>query len=130
MTKRLILWLCCAVFTVAGLAVTGCKSTPQRILYNTESATQISVEAAMLAWADYVAQFQPGPAIEQQVKDAYDAYQLAMVAAVDASEVYAAAAAAGNDTAAQRAAAEVARQAAAGNLADLINLIRHFGGNL
>lgn len=65
----------------------GC-STVSRNVYNAQSATQITAETAMTAWGNYVAKFQPGVEAELRVKRAYERYQAAMLAAVDASIAY------------------------------------------
>jgi hypothetical protein len=128
----LVLLFCTAL--LAGGVITGCKMTPARAVYTTETTTQLSVETAMTAWGDYVKAYHPSVDQERQVKRAYDTYKAAMVAAIDASELYAAVASSGTTNSdgtvtstGARLAAEAARQNAAGRLADLVGLLRSIG---
>jgi hypothetical protein len=123
--------LLCLAGSIISFGLAGCSTSPVRAAYTAEASTQISVETVMTAWGDYVAQNHPTAATEAKVRDAYQSYQAAMVAAVDASEIFAAASTGDtNSIPASRAAAELARQAAAGRLSDLINLVRTFGVKL
>jgi hypothetical protein len=128
-THRALLLLALALPCVA-ISI-GCQMTPVRAVYTAETTTQVTVEAAMTAWGDYVAQYHPPLDQERAVKNAYDAYRVAMTAAIDAGEVYAAAAStSGTNGAGARVQAELSRQAAANRLADLVALLRKFGAKL
>lgn len=72
----------------ASLIWAGCASF-SRNAYNAQSATQITAEAAMTAWGNYVEKYQPGPEIEIKVKTAYERYQDAMLATISASQAFA-----------------------------------------
>lgn len=113
------------------VSFTGCQSTPARIAYNTVSAPAITVNAAMTAWGDYVAQWHPPVAQELQVKAAFEKYQAAELAAISAAKVYADLAASGNtNSLSARVNTEIQNQTASQALADLVNLVRSFGVNL
>lgn len=68
-----------------GCLVTGCGTTPAKVAYQSESGAQITISAAMTAWGDYVATHHPDADTELKVKQAYEAYQQAAVAAIDAT---------------------------------------------
>src|SRR5690348_11672850 len=78
----------------------GCHSTPARVAYNVESAAVITVDQAMSAWGDYVNEFHPATDQEDAVKDAYEKYQFAMLASIDATQAYVTAKASGATNAA------------------------------
>jgi hypothetical protein len=117
--------------TAISMMVSGCVGGPQRIAYNVESTAQVTVETAMGAWGDYVKQYHPPAAQEQQVADAYKHYQDAMTAVIDATQVYVALAANASTNAPN---ADTQRQLAAHQaavaLADLVALVRNFGVKL
>jgi hypothetical protein len=122
------------IFLLAGvlcLGFTGCSSTPARIAYNTAAAPAITVDHAMQGWGDYVAQFHPGAASEAKVKAAFERYQAAELAAIDAGKVFADVAASGStNTLGARVQSEVTSQAASDALASLVNLIQQLGVKL
>jgi len=118
----LMLLLSCLAYSVVG-----CHSTPQRTAYNVESAAAVTVEEAMTAWGDYVAQFHPPVAQEEAVADALDKYQSAMLTAIDATQAVIALRAAGTkDPTEALAKSQLAQQAASDALADLLGLLRKF----
>jgi hypothetical protein len=123
----LIISLCLAGLFGWGLFA-GCQVSPTRAAYTAEATAQVSVETAMRAWNDYVGQFHPSLDQERQVKAAYERYRAAMVAMIDASELYASATSTNAPAAALS--AELARQNAANRLTDLVNLLRQFGVKL
>lgn len=124
--KRLHLLLAAALFSVALSFTPGCSSTPARAAYNTVAIPAVTVDQAMTAWGDYVAQFHPSAAVESQVKDAYDRYQAAELLAIDAAQAYAAIASSTNSTGAA-VAQQLTGQNAANALADLVNLLKQIG---
>lgn len=102
---------------VATLAFSpGCMSSPQRIAYNVEAGTEITVDQAMQLWDAYVAEFKVSAADEIAVKNDFEKYQAAALLAVDVT-----------GTAAQR---SLATQTAANALGDLVNLLRSLGVKL
>lgn len=117
--------------TLTSVMCSGCSSTPQRIAYNTLSASEVTVSAAMGAWGDYVKQSHPPIEQEQKVADAYKKYQLAMTAVIDATQlaVNLAASSSTNSTAAS-ANTELYQQQAANALAELVELVKSFGATL
>ena len=117
----LMLALCCL-----SLPFAGCQSTSSRIAYTTVATPAITVQQAMIAWGDYVAQYHPSAATEAKVKAAYLKYQAAELVAIDAAQAYVAVAGSTNSTPAAITQAATG-QAAASALGDLINLLRQFG---
>ncbi len=78
--------VCIAIFclSIASFSVSvGCKS-PAQTVYVTAQTSTITVESAMGLWAEVVREKHPGPAVEQKVKDAYDAYRKADIALLSA----------------------------------------------
>jgi hypothetical protein len=120
--------LLAAVVTVA-VVIAGCVYGPKRVTFNTLSGAEIGVDVAMQGWGDYVKQFHPTPAQEQQVADAYQKYQAAEDAAIDAAR-FTITVTSGSDTNAITAAQSkqsAATLQASQALADLIALLRQFG---
>lgn len=68
------------------LVMSGCGTTPTDTLYKVEATTITTVDAAMLAWADYVRSHPETPQSQRKaVKSAYQEYygaQLVVAAAV------------------------------------------------
>jgi hypothetical protein len=110
--------------------LTSCTATPARIAYNAVALPAVTVDQAMGAWGDYVAQFHPPAATEQKVKAAFEHYQSAELLAIDAAQAYAALSA-GSSTNSVAIAARLnslaTSQAAGTALADLVNLLRNLG---
>jgi hypothetical protein len=110
--------------------VTGCSTNSQTTAYKAASATTVTVDAAMTAWGDYVAQYHPPVAQEQAVANAYAKYQAAAVLALDAYQALLsststnAAAGVNNPTVLN------ANAAVASALADLVTVIQSFGAKL
>jgi hypothetical protein len=127
--KKLHLLLLAAVAAVVLTFTPGCSSTPARAAYNAVSIPAVTVDQAMTAWGDYVAQYHPSAAVESQVKDAYDKYQAAELLAIDAAQAYAAVVSSTNSTGAA-VAQQLTGQNAAQALADLVALLRQLGVNI
>ena len=111
--------------------ISGCQSTPQRIVFNTLDAPAVTVDHAMTAWGDYVRQFHPPVGQEQAVERAFAKYQAAMVLAIDAAQSWITLTTA-NSTNAPPALlkSQQAQQAASQALGDLVQLISQFGAKL
>jgi len=123
----LMLLLCCGLWTMDCGLITGCKSTPQQVAYQSAGTTIVTVDTAMTVWGDYVAAKHPGPAAEATVKAAYEKYQAAMVVLCDAGAAYAATG--GTDATAMNGLTQAAFNATT-YLQDLEKLIATFGVNL
>lgn len=122
-----------SLFLALGLAgvMVGCSGTPARIAYNTVAAPAITVDQAMTAWGDYVAQFHPSVATELKVKAAFETYQKAELVAIDAAQAYAALSSSGStNTVMEKLQSDLTSQAAATALADLVNLLQSIGVKL
>jgi hypothetical protein len=108
----------------------GCNTTPQRAAFNAEQGAQVTIEAAMNGWGDYVAQYHPSAAQEAKVKAAYEKYQLAAVAVLDAEQMVEALASSTNSPPAAVQTATLqkndAEHQAAIALSDLVGLLRSF----
>lgn len=119
---NLLLALC-----AASLFFTGCAGvTAQQAAYRGAATTAVSVDTAMKAWGVYVATYHPGPAVESQVKAAYEKYQAAMVIVCDAGKIYAASGT--NSVASVKINQAIAD--AGQDLIDLENLLTRFGVKL
>ena len=121
------------------LCFTGCKSTPQKIAYQSAGTAVVSVDVAMNLWGAYVAANHPPVNQELAVKTAYEKYQAAMALACDLGAVYAATAvtnspAVTNPPSMQSSQALLAFQQAIANanaeLLDLENLLTQLGVKL
>lgn len=66
------------------LSTPGCSTAPTNA-YKAEAAAQLTVDAAMTAWGDYVAVNHPGVDQETAVKNAFIRYQAAELFAIDAT---------------------------------------------
>jgi hypothetical protein len=115
----------------AGLFMLQACSTANLVAYKTATTTQITVEAAMTVWGDYVkGQDAAGTPVSMdkrdQVKSAYEKYQMCAVVVADAGAGYTQAQSSTNATGAQ-AVLNTAIAIAGTSLADLVNLIRSFG---
>ena len=122
-----------SLFMVLGLAgvMVGCAGTPARIAYNTVAAPAITVDQAMTAWGDYVAQFHPPVATELKVKAAFERYQKTELVAIDAAQAFATLSSSGaTNTVMERLQSDLTSQAAATALADLVNLLQNVGVKL
>lgn len=97
--------------------LTGCANWKQAG-YKGTGTVVITVEAAMKAWAGYVAAGQAKPEQEVKVKAAYEKYQKAALVVIDAGQ---AATKTGN-----RGAFDVAVSVAAATQADLVGLVQSF----
>ena len=111
--------------------LTGCSSTPARVAYDAASVPAVSLDQAMTAWGDYVAQFHPSADQESQVKAAFAKVQAAELEEIDAAHVLADYLSAGStNSIAARAQLALTGQAAADALGDLVNLLRQLGVKL
>lgn len=118
-------WLCAVAICTPGL--TGCSSFPLRT-YQTQKAADVTIEAAMGAWGDYVDQYHPPVEQEQKVKTAFDRYQSAQLVLCDTAIAYSKLKESRSGDPAQAEAALVkASTEAAAALADLFRLISSFG---
>lgn len=66
----------------------GCNTPPAKAAYQVEAGAAATMTAAMTAWGAYVATSHPPAAQEQKVKDAFVRYQLAELAAIDATKAW------------------------------------------
>lgn len=120
-----------ALLLPLSLGFSGCQATPARVAYNTASAPALTVDAAMRAWGDYVAQFHPPARTELAVKAAFENYQHAELLAIDAAQAYAELSASGStNRLGARLQAETTSQTAAHALTDLVNLLQFLGVKL
>lgn len=112
--------------------LTGCSTTPQRVVYQAAGTTITSADVAMQAWEDYVKQYHPPVAQEQAVKAAYEKYQASMVALIDGMEIYVTLAANSSGTNSPPSMDQVlmAQKLASQTLADLLTLLVQFGVKL
>ncbi len=97
-----------------------------KVAYQVETGAQVTVETAMTAWGDYVKAHHPPASDELKVKLAYEKYQMANVAAVDATSALASL----TDTNSVPRFSLIASDAtasAATALTELINVIKTFG---
>src|SRR5438477_10355889 len=106
----------------------GCKTTPETVAYRTSQTAHITATAALKAWADYVAEKHPPVEQEKKVQAAWDQYKAAQLTLLDTTKAYMEAGSSPNSTAQQRFDEALAATGAA--LADLIGLIRSFGGKI
>lgn len=113
------------------LAVTpGCSTSPPMAVYRATSTAHITVDAAMRAWGDYVAQFHPPVSQEAAVRDAFNKYKLAQLAVLDAAIGYQQAQSDGAALSQAQRDLNAALAAAGAALGDLTSLITSFGVNL
>lgn len=114
---------CILIFALALMA--GCSTTSvSTTAYKTEATTDAAVTSAMSAWGAYVAAYHPPVAEEAAVQKAFNAYQQAELAAIDATTAYANAS--GSNSVAQTASESAAMTAATSSLTDLLNLAAQF----
>lgn len=108
---------------------TGCSTPPATFAYQTESAANVGIIAAMTAWGSYVAAVHPGVAAETKVKSAFEKTQLAELALIDATSAWVASnpSAGGSATPANVAAAQAALSQAT---SELVALVQSFGVTL
>jgi hypothetical protein len=76
-----------AMFILPALLVTGCSSTPVGKAYQSETALDTAITAALDAWGAYVAANHPSAAVETQVRDAFDKARAAELLANSATEL-------------------------------------------
>jgi hypothetical protein len=110
-----------------GLATisTGCATQQATTTaYKAEATTDAAVTTAMSAWGTYVAAYHPTASQELEVEKAFDAYQQAELAAIDATAAYANAA--GSNSVAQAQNETTALNSATQSLTDLLNLAAQF----
>ena len=123
--------LALSLFLALGLAglMVGCAGTPGRIAYNTVAAPAVTVDVAMTAWGDYVAQFHPPAATELKVKAAYELYQKTELVAIDAAQAYATLASSGSTNGLGEAQLYdmLSSQTSRNALNDLVNLLTSLG---
>lgn len=118
-------WLA-AVLLCATAPLTGCSSFSLR-QYQAQQAAEVTVTAGMEAWGDYVAKYQPPIEQEQAVKIAYERYQSAQLALIDAAIAVKTLQNAGGPTNAAQEDLARAAVATAESTAELLRLIRSFG---
>lgn len=129
--KKLTSLLLAAVILCGLIPLVPSCSTANTVAYKSVTTTQVTVEAAMTGWGDWIQdqaiKGTPVP-MEQRakVKAAYERYQAAAVLVTDAGMGYTRANGTTNAPTAQ-AALNVAIQVAGASLSDLVNLIRSFG---
>jgi hypothetical protein len=103
----------------------GCASqSAVTTAYKSEAAADAAVTTAMSAWGAYVAANHPPVAQEMAVEKAFNAYQQAELASIDATSAYANAA--GSNTVAQAQSETAAMTSASQALSDLLNLAAQF----
>jgi thiamine biosynthesis lipoprotein ApbE len=109
-----------------GLATfSGCASqTAVTTAYKSEAAADAAVGTAMSAWGAYVSANHPPVSQEWAVQKAFNDYQQAELAAIDATTAYASAA--GSNSVAQTQSEAAAMTAASTALTELINLASQF----
>jgi hypothetical protein len=107
---------------LVALLAAGC-GTAQRNAYRTAYTTAVSVDAAMSAWGDYVAEFHPPASEEAKVKAAYERYRASMLVVADAGKAWA-------EGTGSQARLDLAIATAAGSLGDVLDLVRKFGVNI
>lgn len=105
------------VLSVLVMFLTGCANWKQAA-YKSTGTVVITVDAAMTAWASYVATGQTKPEQEVKVKAAYEKYQSAALTVISAGQ-----AATTNET---RALFDVAVAIASATQADLVALVKSF----
>lgn len=99
----------------------GCKSANQSA-YRVVGTVQVSADAAMSAWGDYVRTRAVPIEDEQKVKSAYDKYRQSMIIVATAGKAMSEA-----DTQDSRQKLDIALAAAASTLGNLTSLIQSFG---
>jgi hypothetical protein len=109
------------------LIFTGCASAPANA-YKAEGSAQITIDAAMTAWGDYVAANHPSAAVELQVRSAFEKYQQAELLAIDITAAYSSVALTNAPQATKN--LTVASQNVANALSDLVALLQSFGVSL
>jgi hypothetical protein len=131
MMKKLIISILTATAIISSsILYTGCQSTPQRIEYNAEKTTQVSVEVALSVWNTYVKSGKATLDQERKVKVILAQYRKSALLAHDLVDAYINLTAKGTDSNAITAAKVVADNAAietAKVLNDLIKLLASFG---
>jgi hypothetical protein len=114
-----------AVAAPLAFALTGCATqSVTTAAYKTEATTDAAVTTAMSAWGAYVSMYHPPTSQELEVEKAFDAYQQAELAAIDATTAYANAA--GTNSVAESQQETVALTSATQSLTDLLNLAAQF----
>ena len=121
--KIRILWALLAALIVAPIA-TSCKS-PATVAYQVSKGSSLTVETALAAWNDYVKSGRATLEQESQAKAAFEKYQAAQVAVLDAAIVYSVA----KDSATEpdaKARLNLAIAASGPAFADLVKLLQQF----
>src|SRR5882757_5507695 len=117
--------------TLCAFAPVGCSTSQQSVAFKSASATQVTVDAAMTAWGDYVRAFHPPDSQRAQVRDLFNRYKACTIALIDAEEVLVSLNNSTNAPAGDVASATnnqaAALTAASQALADLVDAIRSFG---
>jgi carbamoylphosphate synthase small subunit len=133
MNAKLYIYGALALLLLIGLICVGCKMTPQKAAYTVLDSTELTADQAMQLWGSYVAEYHPPASQEQTVKDVYEKYQVAELAAIDAAALVNALTASGASPA-DVSAAQAKQAAAAGiqaqALGDLVNVLKQIGVKL
>lgn len=123
--KKLLTTLLLACALCAGLfTLPGC-TTPATTAYKVTSGTYLTVDAAMVAWGDYVRIYKPAIAQEQQVAQAYKTWQNASLTVIATAR-----AAQTTSDATTQAKVNAAIAAASSALSGLVTVLQQFGINL
>jgi hypothetical protein len=100
----------------------GCKSTPATKVYKVSAAADITATTALAVWDSYLASHPDTPAEKELiVKAAYERYQAAQIAVLDAAIAFKQSGDAGKPV------FDSAIAAAGASLGDLIAVLRQFG---
>jgi hypothetical protein len=114
------------IFALALMA--GCSTTSvSTTAYKTEATTDAAVTAAMSGWGAYVAAYHPAVSEELQVQSAFNKYQQAELAAIDATTAFSAATS--TNSASSTTNEVAALTAATQSLTDVLNLVQSFETN-
>lgn len=105
---------------------TGCASL-SRTTYKTVGTAQVTVEVALAAYNDFAKAGKTTPQQNLAVKKAFEQYQLASVAVIDAARAAQRAQTDSTNAPTSNAALNTALAAASASLSDLIALIQSFG---
>lgn len=131
LTKFSFLAVLLFLLSIGLCGVVGCNTSQQKIAFNASSGTQVTIEAAMTGWSDYVKAFHPPDATRAKVKAAYQKYQKAAVMFIDTEQLGETLAGNTNaspaDILATSNASARAQAQAAQALADLVDVLRGIG---
>ena len=123
----LIMVLALVIALDVSLLLSGCGSTPSRSAVILSDSSQVTVEAALGAWDDYIVQFHPPIERQIAVKQAWEKYRDAQLLVLDTALILKEAETAGGNVITAKAALNSAIQNAGTTLADLFTLLRQFG---